>query len=67
MYRVEWINAVGDVMIKRGFTTSEAAHDWIREHKLDGAWNCPMVFYDGAQQRVFSDSSYLDLMGLKFY
>ena len=50
MYRVEWINDVGDVMIKRGFTTSEAAHDWIREHKLDGVWNCPMVFYDGAQR-----------------
>ena len=49
MYRVEWLNDVGDVMIKRGFVTSEAAHNWIREHKLDEVQNCPMVFYDGVQ------------------
>lgn len=47
MYRVEWLDDNGDIRIKRGFKTSERAHEWIRTHNFDVDFEVPMVFYDG--------------------
>lgn len=46
MYRVEWIDEEGYIRMKRGFETSEDAHEWIRTHNFDIDFECPMVFSD---------------------
>lgn len=46
MYRVEWIDDDGEVRVKRGFATSEEAHEWIACHHFDIDLDVPMVFYD---------------------
>lgn len=46
MYRVEWIDIDGETKVRRGFESSEAAHDWIRTHHFDMNFDMPMVFLD---------------------
>lgn len=46
MFRVEWLDDDGDTKIKRGFKTSEEAHEWIKKHNFK-KFSFPMVFYDG--------------------
>lgn len=47
MYRVEWMDDDGEIRVKRGFKTSEEAHEWIRTHHFDMDFEMPTVFYDG--------------------
>lgn len=46
MYRVEWLDMDGEIMIVRGFKTSGKAHEWIRTHCFDLDFEHPMVLYD---------------------
>lgn len=45
MYRVEWLDEEGEIRIKRGFETSEAAHAWIVARDFH-KHAYPMVFCD---------------------
>ena len=46
MYRVEWIDDDGEIRVKRGFESSEAAYEWIRTHHFNIYFEMPMVFFD---------------------
>ena len=46
MYRVEWLDEKGDIKLKRGFKSSEEAHEWITKYHFK-KFAFPMVFYDG--------------------
>lgn len=47
MYRVECLDANGNIKIVKGFKTSEEAFKWIKMRDFDPVFECPMVFYDG--------------------
>lgn len=47
MYRVEWLDANGNIKIVKGFKTCEEAFKWIKMRDFDPVFECPMVFYDG--------------------
>ena len=53
MYRVEWMDDDGEIRVRRGFETSEEAHEWIRthQHHFNTRFAMPMVFYDGEQSK----------------